>query len=100
LTKDKVSFGLYLSQQHNEEPFFSKPIHIEATFYMPISKSVHERVQNFYHTTVPYLDNLWRFLVEALKGVTIADERVICSFSVKKVYDKEPRTELVITEVV
>ncbi len=102
-TRDKVSFGLYLEQQHNGEPFFRNPIHIDVIFYMPIPKPVKERKErasSYYHVTVPYIDNLWRFFVEAIKDILISDERVICSFSAKKVYDKEPRTELVITEVV
>ena len=103
LARDKVSFGLYLAQQHNEEPFYSNPIHIDVIFYMPIPKPVKERaerVSDVYHIGVPYIDNLWRFFVDAIKDIIIADERVICSFSAKKVYDKEPRTEVIITEVV
>ena len=98
-TKDKVSFGLYLAQQHNEEPFFDKPIHLDVTFYMPIPKLSKERSASPYHSSSPYIDNLYKFFVEALKGVIIQDDRVICSLSIKKVYDKEPRTEMTITEV-
>jgi len=98
--KERISFTLYLSQQHNEEPFFDKPIHLDATFYMPIPKSIKKRENSLYHFNVPYLDNLYRFLLDAMKDVLIADDRVICSLSLKKVYDKEPRTELKITEVV
>ena len=99
-TKDAISFGLYLNQQHNDEPFFSNPIHIEATFYMPVTQRVTKDKQIFYHANVPHLENLYKFLLEAMKDVLIADDRVICSLSLKKVYDKEPRTELIITEVV
>ncbi|HEY5267753.1 MAG TPA: RusA family crossover junction endodeoxyribonuclease [Candidatus Saccharimonadales bacterium] len=98
-TRDKVSFGLYLAQQHNDEPFFDKPIHLDVTFYMPIPNPIKERSNSVYHATAPFLDNLYRFLVDAIKDIVIADDRVICSLSVKKVYDKEPRTEIVITEV-
>jgi len=98
-TKESVSFILYLSQQHNDEPFFNKPIHLDVTFYMPIHKLVKDRPDSLHHATVPYLDNLYRFVLNAIKDVLIIDERVISSVSLKKVYDKEPRTELVITEV-
>lgn len=97
--KDIVSFGLYLAQQHNEEPFFTKPVHLDVTFYMPISLLLKDRAQSQYHSGTPYLDNLYKFLLNSMKDVVIADDRVICSLSVKKVYDKEPRTELTITEV-
>ena len=99
-TKDNVCFALSLSQQHNDEPFFSNPIHLDVTFYMPIPKLIKERPESPYHATVPYLDNLYRFMLNSIKDVLIADERVICSLSLKKVYDKEPRTEFTITEVV
>jgi Holliday junction resolvase RusA-like endonuclease len=99
-TKDAVCFVLHLSQQHNDEPFFDKPIHLDITFYLPIHKLVKEREDSFYHSKTPYLDNLYKFLLDSMKDVVIADDRVICSLSMKKVYDKEPRTELVITEVV
>ena len=97
--KDRISFGLYLNQQHNEEPFFANPVHVEATFFMPIAKTLKGREDSFYHSKTPYMDNLYQFLLDAMKGVVIADERVISSLSLKKVYDKEPRTELIITEV-
>lgn len=98
-TKDKVSFGLYLDQQHADEPFFEKPIHIDVTFYMPIPKPLKERTSSLYNAGTPYLENLWKFLLDAMKDILILDDRVICSLSMKKVYDKEPRTELIITEV-
>lgn len=99
LVRDKVSFGLYLSQQHNDEPFFDKPINLDVTFYMPIPKLLKDKPDSVYHSVNPFIDSLWRFFIDAIKDILIADERVICSYSVKKVYDKEPRTELIITEV-
>lgn len=98
-TRDKVNFGLYLSQQHNDEPFFDKPIHMEVIFYMPIPKPIKERTNSYFHIAPPYMENLYRFLLDAIKDILIADDRVICSLSLKKVYDKEPRTEIIITEV-
>ena len=100
ITRDIVSFGLYLSQQHNEEPFFSNPIHIDVIFYMPFIKLVRDRDASLYHSGAPYLENLYKFLLDAMKDIVIADDRVICSLSLKKVYDKEPRTEITITEIV
>lgn len=97
--RDKVSFGLYLAQQHNDEPFFTNPIHLDVVFYMPYPKPTKEQPTSIYHATTPYMENLLRFFIDALKDIVITDDRVICSFSVKKVYDREPRTEIVITEV-
>lgn len=93
-----VSFELYLDQQHDDEPFFTTPIHIEATFYMPFP--LNKTTNILFHSNPPSIDNLYKFLLKTMKGIVITDERIICSLSLKKVYDKEPRTELVITEVV
>lgn len=98
--RDKVSFGLYLNQQHANEPLFDKAIRMEIVFYMPIPKTVKNRKPSSYHSGTPDLDNLCKFLLDAIKDVLIVDDRIICSLSAKKVYDKEPRTELIITEVV
>ena len=98
-TRNKVSFELYLAQQHNEEKLFDKPVHLDVIFYMTLSKSLQER-KAIAHSTIPSLDSLCRFLLESLEGAVILDDRLICSLSAKKVYDKEPRTELIITEVV
>jgi len=97
--RDKVAFGLYLSQQHGDDPFFENPIHLEVTFYMPLPKPISKRTASLYKVSPPHLSNLYKFLIESIKDIIIRDDRVVCSLSVKKVYDKEPRTELIITEV-
>lgn len=99
-TKEKVAFGLYLNQQHNDEPLFENPISLDIVFYMPMPKSIKDRKNTPYHSTKPDLDNLCKFLLDAIKDVLIADDKIICSIYAKKVYDKEPRTEFVITEVI
>jgi Holliday junction resolvase RusA-like endonuclease len=96
--RDKVNFGLCLSNLQGNDPLFKNPIHIDVIFYMPIPKTIKER--RTYHSCAPDLDNLCKFVLDAIKDVLIIDDRIICSLSAKKVYDKEPRTELTITEVV
>lgn len=98
-TKDQVCFALYLAQQHNEEPMFEKPIHLDITFYMPIPKSPNKKITSKYTTNSPSIDCLYKFFLDSLKDIVITDNRVICALSLKKVYDIEPRTEFTITEV-
>ena len=98
-SRDVIAFGLQLNEQHNNEPYFTNPVHLEVAFYMPIYKSVKKRAHYSYHFNAPYLDNLYKFLISAMKDVIMADDRIICSLSLKKVYDEKPRTELTITEV-
>jgi len=94
--KEKLSFSLHLENQHNEDPVFAQAVEIQAVFYMPIPK---KSVSSLRHATSPDLEDLNKFLLEQLRGVVIKEPRLICSLSTKKVYDKDPRTEIVITEV-
>lgn len=94
--KNKVAFGIYLSKQHNNEPLFDSAISVELNFYFQPPKNRHEP---FFHTTKPDLDNLQKFVLDAIKDILIADDKLICSITAHKKYDKEPRTEIVITEV-
>ncbi len=97
--KDKLSFGLYLINQHGDEPIFQVPVHMDVTFYMPIPKSMQNRQYSIYHCKTPDLDNLCKFLLDSMKDVLIVDDRIISCLTAKKLYDKDPRTELVLTEV-
>lgn len=93
--QQKVGIGLVLSQQHGDESLFTKPITMNITFYMHQSKSNSEK---YYHTTRPDLDNLEKFLLDAIKNVLISDDRIIWQVTKKKIYDKNPRVEFTITE--
>ena len=95
---NKVSFGLHLNQQHNEEAPFDKPINLDIIFYLPPQQN--KKFSCIYSSAPPYLSNLYKFLLESITDLLIKDESVICSLSLKKVYDKNPRTEIIITEVV
>lgn len=97
--KDKLNFGLYLINQHGEEPLFDKAIHIDITFYMNIPKAKQDKLKSLYHVGPVDLDNLTKFLLDAMKDVIIVDDRIVCSMTMKKVYDWLPRTEITITEV-
>lgn len=97
--QDKNSFGLFLLNQHNNEPLFDKPVHLDVIFYMPIPKSITQRKSSRYHSTFPDLDNLCKFLLDAIKDILIIDDRIICSLSAKKIYDKHARTEVLIKEI-
>lgn len=98
--QQRIAFNINLEKQHNNEPLFMKSVHIDTIFYMPISKSLHKRKESIYHCTPPHLPTLFHFLVRALEGIVIQHEQLVSSLTLKKVYDKVPRTEFIITEVV
>lgn len=97
--KDKLAHGLYLINQHGDEPLFDKTIEIDITFYMAIPKTIGDRQISIHHSKSPDLDNLIKFLLDAIKDVLITDDRIIWKIYARKYYDKNPRTELTITEV-
>lgn len=97
--RDKVAYGLYLGQQHNDEPLFEKPISVALTFFMPIPSSLKNKKLPHYQGQTPDIDNLCKFILDTFKDILITDDRIICSLFAEKVYDEKPRTELIITEV-
>ena len=97
--KDKLSHGLYLINQHGDEPLFDKAMRLQVIFFMAIPKTMQNRQNSVYHSKSPDLDNLLKFLLDAMTDVIITDDRLISAIDAVKVYDVMPRTELTITEV-
>jgi Holliday junction resolvase RusA-like endonuclease len=100
-SQEKMAFGFILKNQHGNEPLFNKAISVDITFYMPQLKnwSAEKRKETIMHSSRPDLDNLEKFLLDAMVNVLITDDNIICSMSAKKVYDSNPRTEFIITEI-
>lgn len=98
---EKLATGLYLNQQHGNAPQFTKPIHVEAIFYMPIPKIIKKREPYKWFANFPDIDNLQKFIFDAITdtGVIWKDDRLIASLIAKKLYDKNPRTHIIITEL-
>lgn len=97
--QEKIAYGLYMENQHDNEAVFSKPIHLDVTFFMQIPKSICKRKDTLYHYSKPDIDNLVKFLLDSARNVIIQDDKIICSLIAKKVYDNNPRTEFIITEI-
>lgn len=98
--KDKITFGLYLIQQHGSTPMFTKPLQIDITFFMRTGQQK-AKMGKMHHDTTPDLDNLIKFLLDAIvdTNTLLTDDRIISIINAKKVYDKVPRTEFTITEL-
>lgn len=98
--QDKIAFGLYLLQQHNNEPLFSGAIEVNITFFMPIPPGKKKHIKpGTYHKTVPDNDNLEKFILDAAKNVCYTDDRIISVSTHKKIYDNNPRVEMTITSL-
>jgi Holliday junction resolvase RusA-like endonuclease len=103
-TKDphnRTAFGIYLVQQHGDDPLFTRPVQVEASFYMPIPKNVCERRKTIWHDRFPTIDELRKFIFEAITktGTIWKDDRIVSKESCQKLYDKNPRAHIIITEL-
>ncbi len=85
-------------------------IMIKLVFYMPRPKS-HYRTGKFkhllkenvpdFHSFTPDLDNLVKLVCDTIQGKDrmIVDDSQVCRLQAEKIYDEEPRTEVIIEEV-
>lgn len=97
-THEKLAFGLYLRQQHGNQPLYQSPLLVEALFYILPPKSIKKR--SAYVTAFPDLDNLLKFVLDAAHDILYDNDKLVCSIQASKLYDMKPRTELTITELI
>lgn len=93
---EKLAYGIYLKQQHENIPLFQGPIIVDIIFFM---KKPLRLKSNFYHSKKPDIDNLCKFLFDACSNILFTDDSLICKLSVEKVYDTNPRTQLTIKDL-
>lgn len=99
----KVSTSIYLQSQHDKKELFAKPVKMHVVFFMPIPMGSTARKRctmlNTYVGKKPDLSNLIKFIEDTATGILFTDDRLVCSIDAHKVYDYDPRTELIIYEV-
>lgn len=97
--RDKVATGLYLSQQHGNDPLFiNKPLAISIIFYIKPPKLKKPKLSKW-HFKAPDCDNFQKFLFDAMKDIIIQDDKLFAHIDAKKIYSDNPRTEFTITEL-
>lgn len=98
---DKLATGLFLVRQHGDEPKFMSSVHVDLTFHMPIPKLKKDREPNVWYSKRPDIDNLQKFIFDAITQTDVIwkDDCIVCSLSCRKIYDKKPRTHIVIKEL-
>lgn len=92
----KLIHGLSLRQQHDDEPLFEGPLHMDLMFYMdmPCNPKRREMLNHTYHYGRPDIDNLIKFVADVSNGIIFTDDCIISSISAIKKYDEVPRTEI------
>jgi Holliday junction resolvase RusA-like endonuclease len=95
---DKIAWGLYLRQQHTS-PLFNRPVSMDVAFYLQAPhKNKYRNTQNLAVGNSD-LDNYIKFLLDSMKEIVWVDDKLLVSISAKKVYDNEPKTVFIITEI-
>lgn len=93
--KNKVMVGLVLANQHNQDPI-ATPIAVDLEFQFKQPPSHKKTIP---HTAKPDLDNLIKFILDAMKDVLIIDDKIITTISARKLYTGSSQTIITITEV-
>src|SRR5580692_9444004 len=99
--QNKWEYSGKLRLQHNDEPLFKGPLILDINFYFSPPKTSpkrEEQLKGSYHTIKPDLNNLVKFIEDTALGVLFSDDYTIAEIKSKKLYDKTPRTEIIITE--
>ncbi len=101
--KEKNSYQAYLMVANRNIPQLVGAISFEANFYMPIpaswSAKKKQRMVGKPHISKPDWSNLLKFIEDCCTGILFKDDSLVAKVSGFKVYDLDPRTEIILTEI-
>ena len=100
----KQYVALQAKQQYNLKPL-TGAIAVSCTFYRPIQQSgskalkMAKKAHKERPTVKPDIDNYFKCVTDALKGICWLDDNQIVDVEMHKHYNERPRTEIIITEI-
>jgi len=103
-TKAKETFASILQQDAPETPI-DEPMMLEINFFMRRPKGHYGTGKNIgrvkpnapeWCSTKPDIDNLVKFVQDALNKIFYRDDSLICQIISRKLYSEKPRTEIII----
>ncbi len=99
----KKDMGLVISAQHIDQELFVGPLRLDIVFYMPMPNSWSHKKKLAHvgkdHISRPDLDNLIKLPLDVCNKIIFHDDCTISWICAKKVYDDEPRTEIIVREL-
>ncbi|WP_054677324.1 RusA family crossover junction endodeoxyribonuclease [Lacticaseibacillus sharpeae] len=102
--KYKALVAGYAREQYTAQPL-GGALNLQVTFYRPIQTSGSKRLKHdkvvgaVLPTVKPDLDNYFKAVTDALKGIVWVDDNQIVSVDMRKLYGTKPRTEIEIKEI-
>lgn len=90
--------GITIKNQHDIDDLFEGPLHIFIRFFMPIPPGKKRNPEQWHHSK-PQLDQLIKILFDTCNTILFHDDSCISSINCAKLYDKNPRTEFVISQL-
>lgn len=106
-SSDKADF-LSLAHKNAPETPFDFPVDVDLKFYFVRPKS-HFRTGKYsgilkdnaprYHTSRNDVDNLAKFVFDALNGIYWKDDSFISKCTIVKEYSERPRTEITVNKI-
>ena len=100
--KDKFNFLLTVQNNAPKKPF-DEPLRVDIDCYFSRPKCHYGTGKNRgiikkssprFHTVKPDIDNLRKFVMDALNKVFWRDDSIICEGTTRKFYSEKPRTEI------
>jgi Holliday junction resolvase RusA-like endonuclease len=99
--KEKICYGLYLLQQHGADPLFEGPLELNVVYYFKIPhKLTKQKKPCLYQCATPDIDNLNGLLFDSCNKVIFKDDCLISKQTTVKLYDKNPRIEITVRNLV
>ena len=104
----KKSFRGVMQDEAPQTPL-EGPLMLELNFYMGRPKNHYGTGKHAntvkasapeWHTGRPDIDNLQKFVQDALNGIYWRDDSLICQIVTRKQYSERPRTEIIITKLI
>jgi len=105
--KDKNTFAIIVQKYAPKQPI-TEAISLEVIFYMLRPKSHYGTGKNSSqlkktapqnHSSKPDIDNLTKFVIDAMNTIFFKDDSLISQLNVKKIYSDIPRTEVKIKKL-
>ena len=94
----RTTGAITIESQHGDNPPFMGPLAIEVTFFFKRPMQAKDGWRTWHHTD-PTLIHLLSFLQDVCRGTLYKENGYISAISMKKMYDEEPHTEIIIHEL-